>query len=175
MCGRQMYHRECRLTAFAHSSFFFLSAASAAAFAGDVILLRCTAAPGGQPPVSRRSAAGQPPVSRDQQAWRSGWPVWETLYCSIFSYITITCIYDNIRNIHTKGFLVLDYVVGCTGSCGTLSRGDPVRQHWPPDLTLSSAAQAAAARSRGDPVRQHWPPDLTLSWAAHVTNVHYSL
>ena len=27
-----------------------------------------------------------------------------TWYCSIFSYIT--CIYDNILNIHTKGFLV---------------------------------------------------------------------
>ena len=31
--------------------------------------------------------------------------LWETLYCSIFSYIT--CIYDNILNIHTKGFLVI--------------------------------------------------------------------
>ena len=35
--------------------------------------------------------------------------VWETLYCSIFSYIT--CIYDNILNIHTKGFLVFDCTV----------------------------------------------------------------
>ena len=36
---------------------------------------------------------------------RQSCSLWETLYCSIFSYIT--CIYDNILNIHTRVFLYI--------------------------------------------------------------------
>ena len=58
------------------------------------------------------------------------------------------------------------YIAAC-------SRGAAVQQHcWPPDLTMSLAAQAVAARYRGAAVQQHCrPPDLTMSLAAPAVAV----